>query len=168
MVTGKIISFDEYRGFGFIAPDRGGEDVFLHVNDLDGDKRLISVDTRVEFMVENGGKGLKAAHARVLDRPAAPKITLPPVSLPATPTPATIASIVSPGPAAPAPVPAQAPAPDGQANDAGFCDVLSAREFTQEITEAVLAAVPTMTAEQILGVRACLIDFARAHGWVDE
>ncbi|GAA1012179.1 DNA-binding protein [Acrocarpospora pleiomorpha] len=167
MPSGKVISFDEFRGFGFIAPDGGGEDVFMHVNDLDSDKRLISVDAQVEFMVENGGKGLKASHVRVLDRSGAPKVTLvspPPPSLtpkltptpPPAPTPATIAAMVSPGPAVSTP-----------ANDTGFCDVLSVKEFTREITEAVLAAVPTMTAQQILGVRECLVGLAQTHSWVD-
>ncbi|WP_214104288.1 cold-shock protein [Acrocarpospora catenulata] len=170
MARGKVISFDEFRGFGFIAPDEGGEDVFMHVNDLDSDKRLISVDAQVEFMVESGGKGLKASHVRVLDRPSAPKVTLVPPPLPSptpkltpaptpTPTPATIAAMVSPGPVV--------ATPDRQANDAGFCDVLSVKEFTREITEAVLAAVPTMTAQQILGVRECLVGLAQTHSWVD-
>ncbi|GAA0988584.1 cold shock domain-containing protein [Acrocarpospora macrocephala] len=164
MAIGKVISFDEFRGFGFIAPDGGGEDVFMHVNDLDSDKRLISVDAQVEFMVENGGKGLKASHVRVLDRHSAPKVTLvsPPPPSPApktTPTPATIAAMVSPGPAV--------ATLDRQANDTGFCDVLSVKEFTREITEAVLAAVPTMTAQQILGVRECLVGLAQTHSWVD-
>ncbi|MEO3861918.1 cold shock domain-containing protein [Acrocarpospora sp. B8E8] len=170
MAIGKVISFDEFRGFGFIAPDGGGEDVFMHVNDLDSDKRLISVDAQVEFMVENGGKGLKASHVRVLDRASAAKATLvsPPPPSPApkptptpppTPTPATIAAMVSPGPAV--------STFDRQANDTGFCDVLSVEEFTREITEAVLAAVPTMTAQQILGVRECLVGLAQTHSWVD-
>ncbi|MFI6457966.1 cold-shock protein [Streptosporangium amethystogenes] len=158
MVTGKVISFDEFRGFGFIAPDPGGEDVFMHVNDFDGDKRLISIDTRVEFLVENGGKGLKASRVRMLDRPGGPSFPLSPIPGP-TPTPASIAT-VSREPAT--------PTPDRQGNDTGFCDVLSAKDLTREVTEAVLAAVPTMTAEQILSVRKCLVDLARTHGWVDE
>ncbi|MEU8379473.1 hypothetical protein [Streptosporangium sp. NPDC048865] len=76
------------------------------------------------------------------------------------PTPASIAPAVSPAQAA--------PAPDRQVSDAGFCDVLSAGELKQEITEALLAAVPTMTAEQLLGVRECLVGLAQTHGWVEE
>ncbi|MER5627774.1 cold shock domain-containing protein [Streptosporangium sp. NPDC002544] len=158
MVTGKVISFDEFRGFGFIAPDPGGEDVFMHVNDLDGDKRLISVDTRVEFLVENGGKGLKASRVRVLDRPGGLNFPLSSIPRP-TPTPASIVT-ASREPAT--------STPDRQGNDAGFCDVLSVKDLTREITEAVLAAVPTMTAEQILSVRKCLVELAQTHGWVDE
>ncbi|GAA4233492.1 cold shock CspA family protein [Streptosporangium album] len=158
MATGKVISFDGFRGYGFIAPDRGGEDVFMHVNDLDGDKSLASVDARVEFMVENGGKGLKASHVRVLEQPITPS-PLPRAAPKPIPTPATIASMVSPGPAV--------VAPDRQADDSGFCDVLSVKEFTQEITEAVLTAVPAMNAEQILRVRTCFIGLAQTHGWVE-
>jgi len=164
VVTGKLVSFDEFRGFGFIAPDSGGEDVFMHVNDLNSDKRLLSIDTRVEFRVENGGKGLKASQVRVLDGPAAPKATLSPPPSPAAPapvpTPASITSAAAPAPAV--------PAADRQGADAGFCDVLSVGEITQEITEALLVAVPTMTAEQLLGVRRCLVGLAQAHGWVEE
>lgn len=178
VVTGKLVSFDEFRGFGFIAPDSGGEDVFMHVNDLNSDKRLLSIDTRVEFRVENGGKGLKASQVRVLDRPAAPKAAL---SSPPSPSLSSSSSLSSP-PAVPKPAPtpasiaaapASAPAPavsatDRQGNDAGFCDVLSVGEMTQEITEALLVAVPTMTAEQLLGVRRCLVGLAQTHGWVEE
>ncbi|MFC6084163.1 cold-shock protein [Sphaerisporangium aureirubrum] len=151
MVTGRVISFDEFRGYGFIAPDTGGEDVFMHVNDLNGDKRLITVDSRVEFMLENGGKGPKASRVRLLDRPAggpAPLPHVPPVSgVPSVPM-----------------VPRDVDRPAG---DAGFCDVLSVRELTQEVTEAVLTAVPTLTADQILRIRTVVADLAHSHGWTE-
>ena len=38
MLTGKVIRFDDVRGYGFIAPDGGGEDVFVHANVLGDDK----------------------------------------------------------------------------------------------------------------------------------
>jgi cold shock CspA family protein len=155
MVTGRVISFDEFRGYGFIAPDTGGEDVFMHVNDLNGDKRLITVDSRVEFMLENGGKGPKASRVRLLDRPGAASGTVPP--MPASPP----LSSIPPIPAMPR------ESADRPGGDPGFCDVLSVRELSQEITEAVLTAVPTLTAEQILRIRAVVVDLAHGHGWTE-
>jgi hypothetical protein len=48
-----------------------------------------------------------------------------------------------------------------------MCDVLSQAEFTTELTEVLLASVPTLTAQQILQTRQGLLDFARKRGWVD-
>ena len=62
---GKVIRFDEYRGYGFVSPDAGGEDVFIHVNDIDFDKRLLSPGIQVEFVPEKGDRGLKAARVRL-------------------------------------------------------------------------------------------------------
>ncbi|TNC28987.1 cold-shock protein [Amycolatopsis alkalitolerans] len=66
MVTGKVVRFDEIRGYGFVAPENGGEDVFVHVNDLDVDKRLIAPGAIVEFTMEDGERGPKASNVRVV------------------------------------------------------------------------------------------------------
>ncbi|PXY20715.1 cold-shock protein [Prauserella muralis] len=71
MVTGKVIRFDESKGYGFVAPDAGGEDVFVHVNDLDFDKRLLTPGALVEFEVEDGDRGLKASRVRMVGRAGA-------------------------------------------------------------------------------------------------
>ncbi|ACC38507.1 DNA-binding protein [Mycobacterium marinum M] len=55
--TGRIVRFDDVRGYGFIAPDSGGEDVFLHANDLDFDRLLAKRGTRVSFDIEDGPRG---------------------------------------------------------------------------------------------------------------
>lgn len=67
MATGKIVRFDRVRGYGFIAPDDGGEDVFMHTNDVDCAETLLSVGTRVVFDVVDGDRGLKAYGVHVTE-----------------------------------------------------------------------------------------------------
>ena len=64
MATGRVLRFDDVRGFGFIAPDSGSEDVFVHANDLSEDKSVFKPGTTVEFQVEEGDRGLKAVDVR--------------------------------------------------------------------------------------------------------
>ncbi|HVW44507.1 MAG TPA: cold shock domain-containing protein [Amycolatopsis sp.] len=66
VVTGKVVRFDEIRGYGFVTPDSGGEDVFVHVNDLESDKRQMGPGAVVEFTVEDGERGPKASNVRVV------------------------------------------------------------------------------------------------------
>jgi CspA family cold shock protein len=68
VVSGKVLRFDDVRGYGFIAPDDGGEDVFMHANDLRDEKFLFTPGTTVEFDVVEGDRGLKATGVRVLER----------------------------------------------------------------------------------------------------
>ncbi|QMU80436.1 cold shock domain-containing protein [Streptacidiphilus sp. PB12-B1b] len=65
MVAGRVVRFDGVRGYGFIAPDHGGEDVFLHVNDLLIPEAAVRPGVAVEFEVEDGGRGLKASSVRL-------------------------------------------------------------------------------------------------------
>src|SRR5438067_13943591 len=67
--TGKVVRFDEGRGYGFIAPDDGGEDVFVHANELTDRGVRVSVGTRVRFKVLGGERGLKAYDVELLDHP---------------------------------------------------------------------------------------------------
>ena len=61
MATGKIKWFNDAKGFGFIADDKGGEDVFVHFSavEMDGYKSL-KEGQAVEYEAESSGKGLKA------------------------------------------------------------------------------------------------------------
>ncbi len=61
MATGKIKWFNDQKGFGFIADDRGGEDVFVHFSavEMDGYKSL-KEGQPVQFEAERSEKGLKA------------------------------------------------------------------------------------------------------------
>src|SRR5215468_6950013 len=69
VVVGKIVRFDRGRGYGFIAPDHGGEDVFVHAKDLDGLSE-VPTGTRVKFSVADGERGLKAYGVRLIDERA--------------------------------------------------------------------------------------------------
>ena len=64
-VSGKIVRFDDVRGYGFITPDAGGDDVFLHANDLEMEKRLAVRGARVSFEIEEGDRGKVAAQVRL-------------------------------------------------------------------------------------------------------
>ncbi|MEU0272422.1 cold shock domain-containing protein [Streptomyces sp. NPDC006307] len=70
LMVGKILRFDEVRGYGFIVPREGGEDVFMHANDLVDDKYLYRAGREVEFYLEMGDKGPKASEIRLVDQPA--------------------------------------------------------------------------------------------------
>ena len=68
LMTGKVVRYDELRGYGFVAPDSGEDDVFLHVNDLTFDKRLLAAGVQVRFTTEEGPRGLKASDVTLVDR----------------------------------------------------------------------------------------------------
>lgn len=70
--VGRIARFDEVRGYGFITPDEGGPDVFVHVNDLNDDKNLITTGTSVEYELIDGERGLKAFDVSVIGDRGAP------------------------------------------------------------------------------------------------
>jgi len=71
MIKGEVISFDRVKGYGFVAPEAGGEDVFIHVNDLYSDKNLLSAGCIVEFRLEEGDRGPKASEVTVVQPAAA-------------------------------------------------------------------------------------------------
>ncbi|TGE26976.1 cold-shock protein [Hymenobacter metallicola] len=63
MSTGTIKFFNEAKGFGFITPDGGGEDIFVHATGL---KQPVRDADRVEFEVQQGKKGLNAVSVRLV------------------------------------------------------------------------------------------------------
>lgn len=64
MQTGKVKFFNASKGFGFITPDGGGKDVFVHANDT-GNTPLPE-GAKVEFEVVQGKKGPQASNVRVV------------------------------------------------------------------------------------------------------
>ena len=60
MSTGTVKFFNDGKGFGFITPDDGGKDVFVHLNGLGG--ITITEGDKVSYDVEEGKKGLNAVN----------------------------------------------------------------------------------------------------------
>jgi CspA family cold shock protein len=138
VVTGRVVRFDSVRGYGFIAPEQGGEDVFLHVNDLTMPESYLRPGLHVAFEIEEGDRGLKASAVRLAD------------SAERKPVESHSTRAADPGD-----------------EEKQLCDVLSQAEYTREITELLLAAAPSLTAEQILLIRRQLGTFGSSHGWIE-
>ena len=69
MEYGKVKWFDTQKGFGFIQPDNGGKDIFLHRNNIEnlGFNEGINDGEEVEFSVEETDKGLSATEVYILE-----------------------------------------------------------------------------------------------------
>ncbi len=66
-MQGTVKWFSSEKGYGFITPDGGGEDVFVHYTAIqaEGFRKLAEGD-RVEFTITEGSKGPQAADVRVV------------------------------------------------------------------------------------------------------
>lgn len=65
--TGIVKWFNDSKGFGFISPDGGGEDLFAHFSEIQGTGfKTLAEAQRVQFEVKRGPKGLQAAAIRPL------------------------------------------------------------------------------------------------------
>jgi cold shock protein len=61
-LTGTVKFFNTEKGFGFIAPEDGQRDVFVHYSAIQsGGFRNLNEGDRVEFSIENSDKGPRAA-----------------------------------------------------------------------------------------------------------
>jgi cold shock protein len=65
MATGTVKWFNATKGYGFIAPDDEGEDVFVHFSAIEGTGyRELTEGQRVQFDTEQGNKGPQAKSVR--------------------------------------------------------------------------------------------------------
>ena len=71
MTRGTVKWFNDQKGFGFITPDDGSKDVFVHHSAIQGEgfKTLAENDV-VEFGTEQGEKGLRATNVMTVVEPA--------------------------------------------------------------------------------------------------
>ena len=149
MASGKILQFDPGRGYGFVAADDGGEDVFLHASVFDGDPGELTPGTALEFQVMAGDRGRKAFSVRfAADKPSSRESF-------AADKPSSRESMA---------LPSQAPS---AIDEEQMCDVLSQAEFETELTEMLLNTIPALTGPQILEVRQGMLAFAKKQGWID-
>lgn len=138
MATGKVLQFDPARGYGFVAADDGGEDVFIHASVFNGDPTELVPGTPLEFQVMAGDRGRKAFAVRFAE--GEPLV----IGMPTIPPQVT-----------------------RTAEEEPMCDVLSKTEFMAELTELLLKTIPALTGPQILELRKSLLDFATKRSWVD-
>ena len=70
MATGTVKWFNDAKGFGFIEPEAGGEDIFAHFSAIQMDGfRTLKQGGRVRFEVVQGPKGQLAQNIAAIDVP---------------------------------------------------------------------------------------------------
>ncbi|WBB98301.1 MULTISPECIES: cold shock domain-containing protein [unclassified Solwaraspora] len=139
MGVGRVVRFDEGRGYGFIAPDDGGDDVFVHAGELTQRGIRVATGTRVSFKVIDGGRGPKAYDVEIIDDATAP----------------------TGGPGG------RTAGASGEGGDDELCEIFSEPEYLQRITELLLSDASYLTGAQIVELRGHLLRFSRKCGWVD-
>ena len=65
MSTGTVKWFNDAKGFGFITPDDGGKDLFVHFSSIQGSGfKSLKENDKVTFEVTSGPKGPSASNVR--------------------------------------------------------------------------------------------------------
>ena len=60
MEKGTVKWFNDSKGFGFIEPEGGGKDIFVHATNLSNGQHSLEENDKVEYDTEEGQKGLSA------------------------------------------------------------------------------------------------------------
>jgi CspA family cold shock protein len=67
MATGTVKWFSQAKGYGFIQPDDGGSDLFIHFSNISGAGfRNLEEGQKVEYEPQEGRKGMEATNVNVL------------------------------------------------------------------------------------------------------
>jgi CspA family cold shock protein len=67
MATGTVKWFNDAKGYGFIAPEEGGKDLFVHHTNIVGEGfRTLQEGAKVEFEAREGQKGPEATNVTVV------------------------------------------------------------------------------------------------------
>ena len=68
MPTGTVKWFNSAKGYGFIEPDDGGKDVFVHVSAVEqADMRTLNEGQKISYEIETGGGKTSAADLKAVD-----------------------------------------------------------------------------------------------------
>jgi cold shock protein len=63
---GTIKFFNGQKGYGFITPDDGAKDLFVHINNVRGDANALREGAKVEFVEGAGRKGPEATEVSII------------------------------------------------------------------------------------------------------
>ncbi|MHB0777374.1 cold-shock protein [Halomonas sp. WWR20] len=67
MATGTVKWFNDTKGYGFISPDDGGDDLFAHFSEIQAEGfKTLQDGQKVSFEVTQGKKGLQAANIKLV------------------------------------------------------------------------------------------------------